>query len=174
MPCADTVGQLVKACSTSEFLGTKSVSCVHIPSAEYYLPLWVITFWTKVVELRSEWLEPWVRAEDALRRRKITWKQRIDSNLTHTLVGDVMNMLSILPWSGNVRGFDNAEPVYSLATYATHDWFSCIHQDQMLDILRRTLMLDPQYAKIRIENLSFTAVLQTAHERHNSDKYGNS
>jgi hypothetical protein len=174
MPCAETVGELGRGCSTSEFLGAKSLLCAHIPSAEYYLPLWVITFWTEVIELRTKWLEPWVHAEDALRRRKTVWRRQTDPNVTHTLVGEVMDVLSILPWSGDVRGFDNAEPVYHLATYATREWFSCVHQNQMLDILRRDLMLDPQYSKIRIENLSFTAVLKTAHKTRNSGEYGNS
>jgi hypothetical protein len=34
MPCAETVGQLGRACGTSEFLHARSVSCAHIPSAQ--------------------------------------------------------------------------------------------------------------------------------------------
>jgi hypothetical protein len=52
IPCAETVGQLGRECSTPRIRGAKSVLCAHIPSAnKYCLPLWVITFWTEVIEL---------------------------------------------------------------------------------------------------------------------------
>jgi hypothetical protein len=140
VPSIDTVRDLGREYRNPEFRA-HSVLCAHIPTNEYYLPLWVITFW---LELRSKWLDPWICAEAALRKRKSKWVGQADPSITHALVGEVFALLSTLPWSGNIRGFDNAEPLYCLATYVTRDWFSDVHQNQMLDILRRTLVLEPQ------------------------------
>ncbi|KAH7908916.1 hypothetical protein BJ138DRAFT_990150, partial [Hygrophoropsis aurantiaca] len=79
--------------------------------------------------------------------------------------------LASLPWSGNIRGFDNPEPIHRLATYATRGWLGTTHEDQMLDLLRRDLHRGSTSHKTVIENLAFSKFLQEGYARRNSGEY---
>jgi hypothetical protein len=87
------------------------------------------------------------------------------------LVTDVFKALSTMPWYGNVEGFSNMDPVSTLATYVTRGWFSDVHVNQCLDLLRRTLMVDPTKAKAEIENLAFMHKLKEAHSCWGTEQY---
>ena len=118
VPTAETLEELRQVCKTATSLGSTSVVCPHTALAiGKHVPLWIITYWTEVLNLRAL-REPWVRAETALRKRK---KGRKDSN---TLINETYLALSTLQWFGDIRGFDNDEPINNLARYATHEWFS--------------------------------------------------
>lgn len=142
-PSAEIVRDLGKICKMPTLLGAQSIICLHLSSIKgECLPLWVITFWTEVVELHSIWHEPWVQAETTLRKQNQVWQIEKGVATTH-LRREVLNMLSSLSWSGNIKGFDNAEPLHHVATYITHGWLSDVHQNQMLDILHHDLTLKP-------------------------------
>ena len=92
------------------------------------VPLWIITYWTEVINLQAM-REPWVHANTALQKRK---KGHRDSS---ALIDETYLALSTLQWSGNIEGFDNEEPVNHLGRYATHQWLSDVHKNQMLNML---------------------------------------
>jgi hypothetical protein len=151
--------------------GFKSIACPHLKktAAERYLPLWVITYWMEVIELRLTWREPWVHAEKDLRSRDRGWKD----GQSKTLIAEVHDALSTLPWHGQVQGFDNEEPIYTLATYATRAWFTDVHVNQILDLLRHTLNLDPTKSKFEVENLHFYRTLEAAYKDRDGGRYEN-
>ena len=59
-----------------------------------------------------------------------------------------------------ISRFDDCEPIHTLATFASHEWFSTLHKNQMLDLLWQDLLL--QNYKIEIENMVFFPKLKEA------------
>jgi hypothetical protein len=43
--------------------------------------------------------------------------------------------LQSIVWSGDIRGFSNAEPIASLSLYATKEWLTDVQESHMLDLL---------------------------------------
>jgi hypothetical protein len=167
IPPVATVTVLGKFCKGG-LQGFKSVVCRHAQAARVeHLPLWLITYWTEVVELHVKWKGPWVRAERVLQERR----RQLKDGVPGTLVDDIFSALSTMPWRGHIAGFTSLEPVSTLATYVTQDWFSDVHVNQCLDLLRRALMLDPTKSKVEIENLAFIHKLREAHQIHDTELY---
>ncbi|KAH7903900.1 hypothetical protein BJ138DRAFT_1019890 [Hygrophoropsis aurantiaca] len=174
VPPAATVNELEKACQTAVHAGAKSVLCPHsVVANNMCLPLWVLPYWTEVLDLRTSSQDRWVKAEESLRQRNNVWKK---SNPTSCmLIQEVYDALASFPWSGNIRGFDNEEPVHHLAAYATHrSWLSDVHENQMLDMLRRDLALSPNGSRIVVENLQFMKTLQMAYANRDNGTYTSS
>ena len=168
VPSGVTVKELQQACKSAASSGNTSVVCPHAPLASgKRVPLWIITYWTEIINLR-EIREPWVRAEAALRKRKKGSKH------SSSLIDETYTALSILQWSGNIHGFDNEEPINHLAKYATHQWLTDIHENQMLDILRRELLLDQSILGIEVESLKFISYIESAYQQRHLEQYGES
>jgi hypothetical protein len=77
----------------------------------------------------------------------------------------VYDALGSILWAGNVKGFSNDEPIYKLATYATHHWLSDVHEDQMLDLLWTEIEFDTTSPPVIIKNLEFFCALSSAYEQ---------
>lgn len=165
VPSIPTIQGLHQACKSTFLSENASFLCPHAPLASgLRVPLWTITYWTEVIDLRKT-REPWVRAEAALRKRKK------GSRHSSSLIDEAYLALSTLQWSGNIQGFDNEEPINHLARYATHQWLSDIHENQMLDILRRELLLDPTTSGIEVESLEFLGYIESAYKQRGSGEY---
>jgi hypothetical protein len=165
VPCPTIVAELVEACKATITSGHLSVSCPHATLApSERMPIWIITYWTETINLRKI-CEPWVLAEEALRKQKRGWKK------SKALVDKAFLALSTLQWSGTIQGFDNNEPISDLARYCTHQWLSDVHKNQMLDLLRRDLILDPMASHIEVENLAFMLFIERGYEARNSRDY---
>ncbi|KAI0691351.1 hypothetical protein C8T65DRAFT_526915, partial [Cerioporus squamosus] len=80
-------------------------------------------------------------------------------------------MLSTLSWSGLIRGFDNPEPIETLATYATRDWLSDTHENQMLDLLRIAVTRRPEGERFEVENIAFWKFLMAAYDKRDRGAY---
>ena len=101
VPTAETLEELCQACKTATLLGSTSVVCPHTALAiGKHAPLWIITYWTEVINLRAL-RQPWVHAETALRKRKKGCKN------SNTLIDETYLALSTLQWSGDIQGFNN-------------------------------------------------------------------
>jgi len=162
------VNELAKGCKAATASGHLSVACPHaLLSPDEHVPLWIITYWTEVISLRAT-REPWVQAEEALRKRKRGWKK------SKPLIDEAYLALSTLQWSGNIRGFDNEELINNLARYCTHQWLTDTHENQMLDLLRRDLALDPTCSTIEVENLAFMTFIERGYGVRESGEYAES
>jgi hypothetical protein len=165
VPSVETVKELQQTCKAAHTLGHASVVCPHAPlGSDKRAPLWIITYWTEVINLCAT-REPWVRAEAALRKRKKGSKH------SNTLIDETYLALSTLQWSGDIQGFDDAGPMNQLAKYATHQWLSDVHENQMLDILRQKLLLDPTTQAIEVESLAFMRYIERGYEQRDSGQY---
>jgi hypothetical protein len=173
VPPARTVTDLVAACKVAVQSGMQSVQCQHAPSASRKsLPMWVIPYWAEVLELRTTSRKAWVQAEEFIRVRKKLRMKTPEGATTDAIMQEAYDMLSCLPWSGNIRGFDHNEPLYKLATYASHQWLATTHEDQILDLLRRDLLL--KGAKIEIAGMAFFTTLRKAYDCRETGEYDES
>ena len=166
VPTAERVEELHEAWKSAASMGWTSVVCPHTAMASgMCVPLWIITYWTEVINL-CIMREPWVRAETALRKRKKSHKN------SGALIDQTYLALSTLQWSGDIQGFDNAEPMNHLARYATHQWLTDVHENQMLNMLRQELLLDPTKQDIEVQSLTFMTWIESGYNRR--DKYDGS
>jgi hypothetical protein len=173
IPPANTLALLVTGCKAAVLSGARSVKCPHAPSASAQsLPMWIIPYWAEILELRTTSRKAWVQAEEFIRRRKKVWKRSAEGGSTDAIMQEAYDMLSCLPWSGNIHGFDEMEPLYTLATYASHQWLTTTHENQILDLLRRDLLL--QGSKVEIAGMAFFTTLRKAYDCCDTGQYSES
>ena len=120
--------------------------------------------------MRREWRSPWLKADDYLRHRQ-QFRRDKNAAASHSLIDEVYSNLTSLAWAGDVRGFSEHEPVHKLATYATHNWLSSVHENQMLDLLRTEIRLDRTRPRIVIKSTDFPHALQAAYEQRDTGDY---
>lgn len=113
-----------------------------------------------------------MKAEEFIRLRKKVWKKSVDGSNADVVMQEAYNMLSCLPWYGNIRGFDDSEPLYRLATYASREWLATLHENQMLDLLRRDLLFTG--SRTEIATMAFFTTLCQAYGCHDTGKYDES
>lgn len=173
IPPAKTVADLVVESKAAVLSGARSVKCQHAPSAsQQNLPVWVIPYWAEVLELRSTFRKAWLQAEEFIRLRKKVWKKTVAGDSresTDETMQQAYDMLSCLRWFGNIRGFDHEEPLYKVATYASRMWLSTMHEDQILDLLRRDLLF--QGSQAEIANMAFFKKLREAYNCRDTGEY---
>ncbi|TFK83070.1 hypothetical protein K466DRAFT_499153 [Polyporus arcularius HHB13444] len=92
-------------------------------------------------------------------------------NKRNTIVDDVRAILATVPWAGLVRGFDNGEPLHQLATYATRRWFSDVHENQLLDLLRLAVGRHPEGRRTEVENIAFWKFLVNGYQKRAEGTY---
>ena len=110
-----------------------------------------------------------MKAEEFIRARKKVWRRGSGDEKTDEVMQQAYDMLSCLPWSGNIHGFDHAEPLDQLATYASHEWLGTTHENQILDLLRHDLLLNG--SRIEVPGMAFFTTIRQAYERCDAGMY---
>lgn len=175
LPSQETIHALYRgredAISQGLFLSLRYASPSRT-SPSLLLPLWVLTFWDKVLRLRvvDGAYTLWKKAETSLRARCKVWNTKV-SSAAYNAVKTTYTMLSTLSWGGFIRGFDNQEPIERLATYTTREWFSDSHEDQMLDLLRLAVSRRPEGQQYEVENVAFWKFLARAYKKWDCNTY---
>jgi hypothetical protein len=103
----------------------ESANSAHVVDA---LPLWVVTYWDKVLEAQLSF-RGWNLARVWV---KNTRAEEIEDK---RVKDDVLWLFKQLLWQGGLSGFNAPEPIESLRTYLSTDWFLATHQDQMMELL---------------------------------------
>jgi len=146
--------------------GAKSIDCLHVvmhPTPR--LPLWTIAYWAEVLSLH-ETRTPWVLAEEALHKRR---RASMKKPKTQQLLDDTYLALSMLEWSGYIKGCGNKEPINVLAAYTTRQWLTTAHENQILHLLLQDLAHDPATCKVHVENLQFWNYIQQSYSHRYLD-----
>lgn len=131
--------------------------------------MWIIPYWAEVVELHTGACKAWVQAEQFLWQRKRTWTETISGENTDAIMKEAYNVLSYLPWCGDIYGFDETVPLHKLATYASRAWLATTHEDQMLDLLRHELLF--KGSQVTIADMTFFEILSNAYQCRNTGEY---
>jgi hypothetical protein len=166
-PSAEVVEALHTTCKDAITNGATSIECHHIMHPTPRLPLWIITYWTEVISLHKT-RAPWVLAEEALQKR---WRASMKKPETQQLLDEVYQALSTLEWSGCIKGCGEEDPINTLASYATHQWLTTTHENQILHLLLRDLAHNPAARKFHIEDLQFWSYIKQSYDKHQSDMY---
>ena len=170
VPPAKTVADIVAACKVAITAGACSVKCPHVPSAlGKMVPMWIILYWAEVLQLRTTSRKAWVKAEEFLRTRKKAGIKGPGGEKVDEIMQEAYDMLSCLPWCGDIQGFDHREPLYQLAVYASHTWLGTTHENQILDLLRRDLLF--KGSRVEVAGMAFFVALRDAYNCRNSGEY---
>lgn len=140
----------------------RSICCPHIPSARgTRYPLWIVRYWLEVPLLRLR-RTPWAKADLSMQRRSHSRTEGFSHSVT--LIDDVYRALASMPWSGIIQGFEEDEDISYLAKYATKDWLSTAHENQLLDLLRRDVIQHGLASSIEVETAYFGLKVIEAHK----------
>jgi hypothetical protein len=170
VPPAKTVTDIVAACKAAIATGSRSMTCPHVPSASGELvPIWIIPYWAEVLQLRTTSRKAWVKAEEFLRTKKKVGKGGLGGEKVDEIMQQAYDILSCLPWCGDVQGFDHREPLYQLAIYASRAWLGTTHENQILDLLRRDLLL--KGSRVEVPGMAFFTTLCEAYNCRNTGEY---
>ncbi|KAJ7152005.1 hypothetical protein C8R46DRAFT_1228854 [Mycena filopes] len=129
--------------------------CLHLvgPRRSTLCPLWIISFWVSLEDLRPT-KTAWHRATTALlERTKITPKER-----SGDLVRRVIDALGVIPWSGH------------LSLYTTKAWLTDVQISQLLDLLRSDVLRNGSVLDDDVPEIWLMESIKTAYQ--NRHRYG--
>ncbi|KIM89787.1 hypothetical protein PILCRDRAFT_49180, partial [Piloderma croceum F 1598] len=89
---------------------------------------------------------------------------------TDEIMQQAYDMLSCLPWCGDIRGFDHNEPLHQLVMYASRAWLGTMHENQILDLLQRELLL--KGSRIEVAGMAFFTTLREAYNCRDTGEIG--
>lgn len=155
-PPAAVVHALILALQETSAAAVTSSHCPRTAGKRY--PLWVITYWGEVLQIRVV-LERWISADNGIR----TQMERLDHDEPEAgkELWTACDAMLTLPWSGSISGFSAKIALHHLAAYFTEEWLSDEHENQMLDILRDDLRDrdHPLANSAHIETTNFIPIL---------------
>jgi hypothetical protein len=137
--------------------GFQSVRYVHLSDAvTTHFPLWLVSFWDAVVDLRKNVYAPWSTAREWL-NAEIRQNRSVER---HELAGDAKVLLAALPW--------DSEVVKDMWRYLGTQWTTSSQQNNMLDDLSDRIAAQPHLAAtMTVKNLAFSAkILEAAAGKH--------
>ncbi|KAJ7692226.1 hypothetical protein B0H17DRAFT_934211, partial [Mycena rosella] len=133
LPAVTVIRQLFQAKNQAWLDGFTSIRYAHLSGDTVtYFPLWVISFWNDVVDIRSQVRKPWTDARDWV-KKQMEQKKKPDVRKHAT---DVSKLLGILPWNERKRGLSDTEPIHTLWRYLGQGWLSSTDENDMLEVLR--------------------------------------
>ncbi|KAJ7106623.1 hypothetical protein C8R44DRAFT_596258, partial [Mycena epipterygia] len=133
LPAIPVIRQLFQDKNQAWLDGFTSVKYAHISGdGVTHFPLWVISFWNDVIDIRLQVRKPWTDARDWL-KKQMEHKKNPD---IRRHAADVSRLLGILPWKGKKRGLSDSEPIHTLWRYFGVQWLSSSDIDDVLELLR--------------------------------------
>ncbi|KAJ7468437.1 hypothetical protein B0H11DRAFT_2045881, partial [Mycena galericulata] len=136
IPEAKVVRKLVERSRQAWLDGYQSILYSHLSgNVVTHYPIWVVTYWDTVLDLKQNVRGPWVKASDWLAQQKKLAKK----NPAHSaLVEETSQILRMMPWSwAKPPGLSDSEPVYNLWRFLGPHWLTGSQQNDMLELLRR-------------------------------------
>jgi hypothetical protein len=169
MPPVKVIRRLVQDGQQAWLDGFKSVKYGHLAvDAGTHFPLWVISFWNTVIDIRSDVRKPWIGARDWLKKQM----EQKKNPQVRTHATDVTKLLGVLPWNGRKRGLSDNSPIHSLWRFFGTEWLSSTDENDMLEILRDRIASDPDLVgRVRVEAVELTAKITQAFEHRETGDY---
>ncbi|KAJ6558714.1 hypothetical protein B0H10DRAFT_2120560 [Mycena sp. CBHHK59/15] len=145
IPDSKTVNKLI-ACSRQCWLdGFQSVIYSHLGGVISHFPLWILTYWAAVGEIKHDVWGPWRTSQGWINRQKKISK----INPTRAVLAEEATMmLAMLPWGcSKPPGLSDSEPLYTLWRLAGPNWLAGSQMNDMLELLRSKINSDPDLVK---------------------------
>ncbi|KAJ6622225.1 hypothetical protein B0H10DRAFT_2214583 [Mycena sp. CBHHK59/15] len=120
IPDMKTINKLLASSRQSWLDGTQSVIYSHLGGSVTHFPLWVLTYWAAVGDIKDAW-GCW-RASQAW----VNHQKKISAvNPTHAaLAEDATLTLAMLPWGLAKRGVSDSEPFHTLSQLLGPNWLA--------------------------------------------------
>jgi hypothetical protein len=172
MPPVAVIRRLVVAGKQAWLDGFTSVKYAHINGDTLtHFPLWVITFWNTVVDMRLQIRKPWREAMDWV-KHQMQQKKRSD---VRKMAAETSCLLALLHWNTAKRGLSDTSPVHTLWRYLGPTWLSSTDENDMLEVLREKIVGDPDLVRtVRVEAVELSAKLSETFEKRDSVDYDQS
>ncbi|KAJ6592094.1 hypothetical protein DFH09DRAFT_1073168 [Mycena vulgaris] len=152
MPSTSMIRKLVIDGKQAWLDGFTSVKYAHIPGDTVTnFPLWIITFWNLVIDMRIQVRKPWTDATEWV-KTQLKQKKRSDIRQVAT---ETSRLLA---------------PVHTLWRFLGPKWLSSTNEDDMLEILRDRIEGDrDQVGSVLVESVYFSDKLAAAFKvRHST------
>jgi hypothetical protein len=162
IPSEPIVTALVSMAPAAWDSGKRSVIYAHTDTTFTY-PFWVIAFWERVMKEITPSRLKWQAA------RRFVEQQSCDpSEPTRSVASHFQRLLSMFPWQGDVCGFTDFSPIYTLAQFASRDWLCDTNINFALELVRRQIKSNNFLAPFHdILQTYFVAKLRAVFESHN-------
>ncbi|KAM6495235.1 hypothetical protein JOM56_009858, partial [Amanita muscaria] len=136
IPPASTVQKLSRNVRQAWLEGYNSVKYAHIAEKTgAHFPLWVITFWNCVLDIRAKIRKPWHEAQHWLQKQMYNPR----SAERRRLARQANELLDALPWKGRKSGPSDHEENHDLWRYLGDQWLRSTEEDDMLELLRHRI-----------------------------------
>ncbi|KAJ6590815.1 hypothetical protein B0H10DRAFT_2197604 [Mycena sp. CBHHK59/15] len=164
MPPITVIRRLIQDGKQAWLDGYTSVKYGHISGdALTHFPLWLISFWNDVIDIRLHVRKPWNDARDWV-KKQMGHKKNSDVRKHAT---ETSRLLGILPWNGSKRGLSDVSPIHTFWRYLGPEWLSSTDENDMLEMLREKITSEPELVgSVRVEVVEFTAKVTAAFKDH--------
>ncbi|KAJ6456514.1 hypothetical protein C8R45DRAFT_580223, partial [Mycena sanguinolenta] len=144
IPDAKTIHKLL-AGSRQRFLdGFRSVVYSHVGGTASHYPLWILTYWESVSELKGDAWANLRQSRDWVNRQK----KIIPANRGRAaLADDVAVRMAMLPWGVKKRGLSDSEPFHTLWRILGPNWLSGSEMNDMAELLRHKISMNADLVK---------------------------
>ncbi|CAK5283597.1 unnamed protein product [Mycena citricolor] len=116
-----------------------TIQCVHLGPDREVVPLWITSYWMDLTDVRkshSRWSRAKLVITTALRKSTVTLRPDSRAPLSR----QIFDLLSLVSWTENTRGFENSGPILELSWYIGRSWFTDAQEGHMLELLRADLL----------------------------------
>jgi hypothetical protein len=141
--------------------GYQSVRYIHLSdTVTTHFPLWVVSFWAAVLDIRQTVRKPWAEAKEWLNAET----RMVKSIERQQLAEDAKVFLAALPW--------DSLPVCNLWRFLGPHWTTGSQQSDLLDDLSDRIMAQPDLAeKLCVKGLALSAKIIEAAASQDTDLY---
>lgn len=130
-----------------------------VDAKQAWFPLWLITFWSSVHELRTDVRDPWVKAKAWLAKDMIQKR----SATRRALAEDINILLASLPWGMKKSGVSDEEPIHTMWRYLGPNFTTGSQQNDLLEILCARVATNPELVqRLRVEEVALSNKLVEA------------
>ncbi|KAJ7864095.1 hypothetical protein B0H14DRAFT_3605367 [Mycena olivaceomarginata] len=152
IPDTKTVHKLLATSRQSWSDGTQSIIYSHLGGDVNHFPLWVLTYWGAVVDIKRDASGPW----------------------RNSLAEEASLMLSMAPWGRpKPPGFSNSEPFHTLWRFVGPHWLTDSQMDDMLELLHYKISCNPDLIqKTRIWGTVLASKIVDAYRAADTTAYG--
>ncbi|KAF7331324.1 hypothetical protein MKEN_00009900 [Mycena kentingensis (nom. inval.)] len=168
VPTEKTVRGLVERSRQAWLDGRCSVAYTHADGTATRFPLWVITYWQMVIEVKKTVRARWTKAWGFLDSQA---KQARQGSPRALLLAETKQLLAMIPWGcAKPAGLSDTEPFHKLWRFLGQHWLSDSQIDDVLELLRQKIENEVEGGRFRVKGTVFMEKLAEAYEL-GSDAY---
>ncbi|KAF5323141.1 hypothetical protein D9758_018984 [Tetrapyrgos nigripes] len=132
-------------------------------------PLWLVTFWTELIPVRTA-QKSWAPTVSKLKQRR-KLETALTGGLGEVVVDVAYEALQRLEWGGVINGFPIQIEKRYLASFFTNDWLSSDHLDLLLNLTRSKIAASELRDIVELPSESALFIPKIKQAYHRQDSY---